>query len=47
MPVVLYEREAWSLIQRDEHKSEVFENNVHIKLFGPNNSDFLGITLGY
>jgi hypothetical protein len=30
VPVFLYESEAWSLILRDEHKSEVSENNVHI-----------------
>jgi hypothetical protein len=35
LPVVLYGRETWSLILREEHKLRVFENRVLRKIFGP------------
>jgi hypothetical protein len=35
LPVILYGREAWSLILREEHRLRVFENRVLRKIFGP------------
>jgi hypothetical protein len=34
LPVVLYGRETWSLILREEHKLRVFENGVLRRIFG-------------
>jgi hypothetical protein len=33
--VVLYGCGTWSLILREEHRLEVFENRVHRRIFGP------------
>jgi hypothetical protein len=35
LPVVLYGREAWSLILREAHRLRVFENRVLRRIFGP------------
>jgi hypothetical protein len=35
LPVVLYERETWSLTVREEHKLRVDENRVLRRIFGP------------
>jgi hypothetical protein len=35
LPVVLREREAWSLTLREEDRVRVFENRVLRKIFGP------------
>jgi hypothetical protein len=35
LPVVLYERETWSLTLREEHRPRVFENRVLRRIFGP------------
>jgi hypothetical protein len=35
LPVVLYGRETWSLILREEHRLRVFENKVLRRIFGP------------
>jgi hypothetical protein len=32
---VLYGRETWSLILREEHRLRVFENRVLRRIFGP------------
>jgi hypothetical protein len=34
LPVVLYGRETWSLILREEHRLRVFENRVLRRIFG-------------
>jgi hypothetical protein len=34
LPVVLYGRETWSLMLRDEHRLRVFENRVLRRIFG-------------
>jgi hypothetical protein len=35
LPVVLYWRETWILILREEHRLRVFENRVLRRVFGP------------
>jgi hypothetical protein len=35
LPVVLYERETWSLILREKHRLRVFDNKVLRRIFGP------------
>jgi hypothetical protein len=35
LPAVLYGRETWSLILREEHRLRVFENGVLRRIFGP------------
>jgi hypothetical protein len=34
LPVVLYDRETWSLTLREEHTLMVFENRVLRRIFG-------------
>jgi hypothetical protein len=34
LPVVLYERETWSLTLKEEHRLRVFENRVLRRIFG-------------
>jgi hypothetical protein len=40
--VVLYERETWSLILREEHRLRVFENRVLRGIFGPKRDEVTG-----
>jgi hypothetical protein len=40
LPVVLYERETWSLTLREEHRLRVFENRVLRRIFGLNRTDW-------
>jgi hypothetical protein len=40
--VVLYGCETWSLILREEHRLEVFENRVLRRIFGPKRDDLTG-----
>jgi dihydrofolate reductase len=35
LPVVLYGRETWTLMPREEHRLSVFENKVMRRIFGP------------
>jgi hypothetical protein len=35
LPVVLYGREIWFLILKEEHTSRLFENGVLRRIFGP------------
>ena len=42
LPVVLYEREAWSLTLREERKLRVFENMVLRRIFGPRRDEVTG-----
>jgi hypothetical protein len=35
LPVILYGRETWSLILREEHRLRMFENRVLRRIFGP------------
>ena len=42
LPVVLYGREAWSLILREERKVRVFENMVLRRIFGPRRDEVTG-----
>jgi hypothetical protein len=42
LPVVLYGRETWSLILREEHRLRMFENRVLRKIFGPKRDEVIG-----
>jgi hypothetical protein len=42
LPVVLYGCETWSLILREEHRLEVFENRVLRRIFGPKGDEVTG-----
>ena len=42
LPVVLYERETWSLTLREEHRLTVFENRVLRRIFGPKRDEVTG-----
>jgi hypothetical protein len=42
LPVVLYERETWSLTLREEHRLRVFENRVLRRIFGPKRDEVIG-----
>ena len=42
MPVVLYGRETWSLILRDERSLRVFENRVLRRIFLPKREEVTG-----
>jgi hypothetical protein len=42
LPVVLYGYETWSLTLREEHRLRVFENRVHIRIFGPKRDEVTG-----
>jgi hypothetical protein len=42
LPVVLYGRETWSLILREEHRLRVFENRVLRRIFGPKRDEVMG-----
>ena len=42
LPVVLYGRETWSLILREERKLRVFENMVLRRIFGPRGDEVTG-----
>jgi hypothetical protein len=42
LPVVLYGRETWSLILREEHRLRVFENRVLKRIFGPKRDEVTG-----
>jgi hypothetical protein len=44
LPVVLYERETWSHILKDEHRLRVFENTVLRGIFGPKRGE---VTVGW
>jgi hypothetical protein len=41
LPVVLYERETWALILREEYKLRVFENRMST-IFGPKRNEVTG-----
>jgi hypothetical protein len=41
-PVVLFGRETWSVILREEHKLRVFENRVLRRIFGPKRDEATG-----
>jgi hypothetical protein len=40
--VVLYGRDTWSLILREEHRLRVFENRVLRRIFGPKRDEATG-----
>jgi hypothetical protein len=42
LPVVLYERESWSLRLREERRLRVFENRVLRRVFGPKKDEVTG-----
>jgi hypothetical protein len=42
LPVVLYDRETWSLTLREEQKLRVFENKVQRRIFGPKREEVAG-----
>jgi hypothetical protein len=42
LPVVLYERESWSLTLREECRLRVFENKVLRRIFGPKRDEVTG-----
>jgi hypothetical protein len=42
LPAVLYERETWSLILREEHRLRVFENRVLRRIFGVKRDEVTG-----
>ena len=42
LPVVLYERETWSLTLREERRLRVFENRVLRRIFGPKRDEKTG-----
>jgi hypothetical protein len=42
LPVVLYGRETWSLILREECRLRVFENRVLRRIFGPKRDEVTG-----
>jgi hypothetical protein len=42
LPLVLYGRETWSLILREEHKLRVFESRVLRRIFGPKRDGVTG-----
>jgi hypothetical protein len=42
LPVVLYGRETWSLILREEHRLRLFENSVLRRIFGPKRDEVTG-----
>ena len=42
LPVVLYERETWSLTLREEHRLRVFENRVLRRIFRPKRDGITG-----
>jgi hypothetical protein len=42
LPVVLYGRETWSLILREEHRLRVSENRVLRRIFGPKRDEVRG-----
>jgi hypothetical protein len=42
LPIVLYGREAWSLILRVNRRLRMFENRVLRKIFGPNRDEVTG-----
>jgi hypothetical protein len=42
LPVVLYGRETWSLMLKEEHRLRVFENRVLRRIFGPKRDEVTG-----
>ena len=42
MPIVLYERETWSLTLREEGKLRVFDNSVLRRICGPKRNEVTG-----
>jgi hypothetical protein len=42
LPVVLYARETWSLLLREEYRLRVFENRVLRRIFGPKRDEVTG-----
>jgi hypothetical protein len=42
LPVVLYGCETWSLTLREEHRLEVFDNNMLRRMFGPKRNEVMG-----
>jgi hypothetical protein len=42
LPVVLYGRETWSFMLREEHRLRVFENRVLRRIFGPKRDEVTG-----
>jgi hypothetical protein len=42
LPVVLYGCKTWSLILRDKHRLQVFENRVLRRIFGPRRDEIMG-----
>jgi hypothetical protein len=42
VPVILYGCETWSLILREEHRLNVFENRVLRRIFGPKRDEVTG-----
>jgi hypothetical protein len=42
VPIVLYGRETWSVILREEHRLRVFENRVLRGIFGPKRDEVTG-----
>ena len=42
LPVVLYGRETWSLILREECRLRVFDNRVQRSVFGPKRDEITG-----
>jgi hypothetical protein len=41
LPVVLYGCETWSLTLKEEHRLNVFENRVLIRMFGPKRDEVM------
>jgi len=39
LPVILFGRETWYLIPREDHRLRVFENRVLRGIFGPNREE--------
>jgi hypothetical protein len=41
LPVVMYACETWSLILREEHRLQVFENRMLRRIFGPKREEVM------
>jgi hypothetical protein len=42
LPVILYEREVWFLILRNEHRLRVLENEMLRRILGPKKDEVIG-----
>jgi hypothetical protein len=42
LPIVVYGRETWSLILREEYRLRLLENRVLRRIFGPKREEVMG-----